>query len=300
MHISKSNAAKIFIQSTSTELTAKRTTKVLNYLCKLINETNINTFKWSEINHNIILDLRFEFISKNLKPASINTYISALKSVSREAWRLNQISTETYMRIKDVQRVKGSSIGTGRYLRKEELKSIVNYKPEVPNSTKQTKLIRDSAILAITYGLGLRANEVTTIEICDYKNNKIIVNGKGSFITTMHMPEFAIKALNKWICIRGDYEGKIFSTLLRGGKLLRKGISTRTVADIIQERHLQAGILKFTPHDLRRSFATNLLNAGVDLSLVQKLMRHKKIETTRIYDMRGEEEKEEAIKQLPF
>ena len=79
-----------------------------------------------------------------------------------------------------------------------------------------------------------------------------------------------------------------------------RGVSRRTVSEIPLRRYKAAGIEKFTSHDLRRSFCTNLLDVGVDLSLVQQLMRHTKIETTRIYDKRGEKAKKLAVERLPF
>ena len=61
-----------------------------------------------------------------------------------------------------------------------------------------------------------------------------------------------------------------------------------------------AKVAYFTPHDMRRSFISSLLDVGVDLSMAQTLAGHVNISTTQLYDRRGEKSKREAIDRLPF
>jgi site-specific recombinase XerC len=198
------------------------------------------------------------------------------------------------MRIKDIQRVKGDSEATGRAL------TVVELNKAVKVDHKDNKSIRDSAIIAVGYGAGLRCFELSELKIDNLSNNRLIVTGKGRVVRFVYLPKFAIKALKLWIDVRGIHSGYMFNTLLKGGKILDKGVSTRTIGDIIDSRCIDEGIERFTPHDLRRSFATNLLDNGVDVLIVQKLMRHANISTTKIYDMRGEKVKAEAVEMLPF
>ena len=294
MKINENNPAKVFADSLGTKKASKVTLRVIDYLCFEYNQTNHKTLDWSDFNYVKILELRRKFIEKELRTSSINSYISKLKSVSRESWRLNIIDTETYMRIKDIDGVKGHSDITGRALSPVELNSAVNY------SGNDIKDIRDSAVIAVGYGCGLRSFEIAQIELKDVSGNKIIVQGKGRVIRNVYLPNFSLKALKCWLHIRGSHQGAIFSSLTKNHRLLDKGISVRTVGDIIDKRCKNVGIQRFTPHDLRRSFATNLLASGVDVFIVQKLMRHTNINTTRIYDMRGEDAKMAAVKMLPF
>jgi site-specific recombinase XerD len=67
---------------------------------------------------------------------------------------------------------------------------------------------------------------------------------------------------------------------------------------ILDTRRQEAHIATFTPHDLRRTFAGDLLDAGVDLSTVQKLMGHANANTTSGYDRRGERAKRDAVRKL--
>ncbi len=70
------------------------------------------------------------------------------------------------------------------------------------------------------------------------------------------------------------------------------------VLKIVKKRALQAGIESFSPHDFRRTFCSDLLDAGVDLVTVQKLAGHASPETTAKYDRRGEETKRRAVQCL--
>jgi site-specific recombinase XerD len=77
-------------------------------------------------------------------------------------------------------------------------------------------------------------------------------------------------------------------------------LSVGGVNRLVEQARVAAGIEPFTVHDLRRSFATTLIERGADLSIVQKLLGHESISTTTIYDRRGEPEKRRAVELLNF
>lgn len=290
----KKNPAEVFANSLGSPKAAKTTTKVINYLCLLHSKKNHLTLDWSLFDYTELLKLRKILIDKNLKATSINCYISTIKSVCRESWRLNIISTDTYMRINDVKNVKGKSAPSGKALSIDELKTVINFK------STNNKDIRDSAIIAIGYGAGLRSFELAKIKLQDLTGNMITIIGKGRIERPVYLPDSAMKKLAKWLLIRGKKNGSLFKAIQKGGEILTKGIATRTIGDLIDKRCVNTNTERFTPHDLRRSFATNLLSSGVDIFLVQKLMRHSNVNTTKIYDKRGEDEARKAVKLLPL
>jgi integrase/recombinase XerD len=81
--------------------------------------------------------------------------------------------------------------------------------------------------------------------------------------------------------------GPLFTRILKGGRITAERLSDQGVYHILDIRRQQANMASFTPHDLRRTFAGDLLDAGVDLSTVQKLMGHANANTTSGYDRRG-------------
>lgn len=85
---------------------------------------------------------------------------------------------------------------------------------------------------------------------------------------------------------------------IKGVKAIGKALSTDAITDIIEATRKRAGVALFTPHDLRRSFGTHLLDRGIDIALVKDLMGHADIQTTSIYDKRGGDAKRKAVKVL--
>jgi site-specific recombinase XerD len=81
--------------------------------------------------------------------------------------------------------------------------------------------------------------------------------------------------------------GSLFTRITKGGQVTSERLTDQGIYHILDTRRQQANMAPFTPHDLRRIFAGDLLAAGVDLSTVQKLMGHANANTTAGYDQRG-------------
>ncbi|HMN12399.1 MAG TPA: tyrosine-type recombinase/integrase, partial [Bellilinea sp.] len=105
-------------------------------------------------------------------------------------------------------------------------------------------------------------------------------------------------ALSDWLYLRGDQPGSLFVRILKGGRMTQEGLTDQGIYTVLNKRGAQAGTARFTPHDLRRTFAGDLLDAGADIATVQKLMGHSSANTTAGYDRRGEQAKRSAVKKL--
>ena len=145
--------------------------------------------------------------------------------------------------------------------------------------------IRDKAILELLYGCGLRVSELLNIQREDIflKEDFIRVKGKGSKERIIPLGNEAKKALIKYITEERPTLDKKKSSFLfltrRGNKLSRMGLWKR-----FQQYLVKSGIAKnCTPHTLRHSFATHLLQRGASLRTVQLLLGHSDISTTQIY-----------------
>jgi len=145
--------------------------------------------------------------------------------------------------------------------------------------------MRDKAILELLYGCGLRVSELLNIRREDIflKEDFIRVKGKGSKERIIPLGSKAKKALIKYITEERPGLDKKKSAFLfltrRGNKLSRMGLWKR-----FREYLLKSGITKnCTPHTLRHSFATHLLERGASLRTVQLLLGHSDISTTQIY-----------------
>jgi integrase/recombinase XerD len=145
---------------------------------------------------------------------------------------------------------------------------------------------RDRALLETMYGCGLRVSEATELLIRNLALDEgfVVVVGKGSKERIVPVGRRATGALTLYLretrprLERGHGKGRVFLNA-RGGPLTRMG-----VWKILRAHVESAGITKaVTPHTLRHSFATHLLEGGADLTAVQEMLGHADISTTQIY-----------------
>ncbi len=147
--------------------------------------------------------------------------------------------------------------------------------------------LRDRAILETMYSAGLRVSELVGLDLADldFDAGVIRVRGKGRKERLAPIGSFATRALKKWLRVRKPHGEKTSDaeTAVFLNKFGRR-LSTRSIGRML-ERHLKTTGLdtRTTPHSLRHSFATHLLDAGADIRSVQELLGHKSLVTTQIY-----------------
>lgn len=153
------------------------------------------------------------------------------------------------------------------------------------------KTLRDKGILELLFSTGLRVSELCSLtRDLDLKSDEFSVRGKGEKVRVVFLSDGARSALKKYLDKRKDMDDALFiqfgknsgSKSSRGDGDLR--LTPRSVERIIKHYAIKAGITKkVTPHVIRHSFATDLLQNGADLRSVQMLLGHANIGTTQIY-----------------
>lgn len=163
------------------------------------------------------------------------------------------------------------------------LEEIDRLENEIDTST--TEGVRNYAIIETLYGCGLRVSELVNLEISRVflKDKYLMVNGKGSKERIVPMSDMVIDLISDYLKVRGDVikpgEENVLYLSRRGTRLTRQMIFT-----IIKRLATQAGIKKtISPHTLRHSFATHLLEGGANLRAIQQMLGHETIATTEIY-----------------
>jgi site-specific recombinase XerD len=151
------------------------------------------------------------------------------------------------------------------------------------NTDKQRKLLRDRAILELLFSTGLRVSELCALNSdIDLTRDELSVRGKGEKVRVVFLSPQAKKCVTEYLKARNDMEEALFVEGRSAKKLHR--ISPRDVQLRIKAHATRAGITsKVTPHVLRHSFATDLLENGADLRSVQALLGHANIQTTQVY-----------------
>lgn len=149
--------------------------------------------------------------------------------------------------------------------------------------------IRDSAILEVLYSCGLRVSELAQLYVSDiYFDERLLrVEGKGSKERVIPIGRKAINELMEYINETEEIRKRIYGGVekspvflnLKGGRL-----TTRSISRIVKKHAVNSGILKdISPHAIRHSYATHLLDGGADLRSVQELLGHVSLSTTQRY-----------------
>lgn len=257
---------------------------------------DFNQCDWSKLDRIAVLEfMRFE--SNNDKAhTTINLSLSTIKNIAYECWQQSIIDVDCYMKIKQIKKYTGTRAPSGRVLDAKEINKIKKYFTK----NKTNKDLRNKALFALAIGAGLRRRELLLLNISDIKNKCVVVNGKGNKSRTIHLSTFALNAVLKLISILPRTSGALFSKINKLDDITSSRISSMGVGCIINQIQDNCKIEHFTPHDLRRTFATTLLDVGADTLAVQKLMGHASLNTTSIYDRRGDKTQKTTIELLPF
>jgi site-specific recombinase XerD len=150
-----------------------------------------------------------------------------------------------------------------------------------------TKGLRDKAMLELLFSTGLRVSELCSLEKddLDFSRDDFSIRGKGGKIRVVFISTDARDALKKYLTKRADMSPALFVSISKQGDIdASSPLTSRSVERIVKHYALAAGIgKKVTPHVIRHSFATDLLQNGADLRAVQMMLGHANISTTQIY-----------------
>lgn len=149
--------------------------------------------------------------------------------------------------------------------------------------------LRDRAILELLFSTGLRVSELCALNVdLDLSKDSLSVRGKGDKVRVVFLSPAAKMAVKNYIAKRGDFDEALF---IQYGKAAGKNtgarglrLTPRSIERLVKRYAIKAGISKtVTPHVVRHSFATDLLENGADLRSVQALLGHANISTTQVY-----------------
>lgn len=253
----------------------------LNY-----SKNTINTYSnaLNHLNNNIkkdILKLRStdieNFISKlNLESSSISNYLSAYKTFYNYYIKIGKIN------INPIDKVDSPKLSKHlpTYLTVEEVDKLLDI------DIKDAFSARNKSLLELLYATGLRISELINLEFKNIDLNECIIRimGKGSKERIVPINDLAIKYLKIYV---KDYRYKLVKKEQNnfvylnnhGKKMTRQG-----VFKMIKKRTQETGIKKdVSPHTLRHSIATHMLENGADLRIIQEFLGHESIGTTQIY-----------------
>jgi integrase len=238
-------------------------------------------------------------------PATVNKHLVALRRVLRECWRLGLMSADDYERAVDLRSVEAVRLPRGHHVPAEALGAALAGCDADPAPAGR----RDGALLAVLYSTGARRAEVAALALSDYDpaERSLRVRGKGDKQRTVYVTPDAAVRLDAWVGVRGRRPGALFPPINKAGRCAQRTVAGRTrlthpsgqaIAAIVARRLAAAGVLGHTPHDFRRTFIGDLLDAGVDLATAQHLVGHASPDTTARYDRRPDRRRRDAVDRL--
>lgn len=248
---------------------------------------------WGQLRYPHVAAVRARLASA-YAPATASKMLCALRGALREAWRLDLIPEADYRRAIDVKGVRGETLPAGRALPVAEIAAML----EACAADCSGLGVRDAATIAVMYACGLRRSEIVSLDLADFDATAAtlrIRRAKGMKDRSVPVAIGAASALADWLQLRGSAPGPLFVRIGRAGTITGDRLSTQAVYNSLAKRARAAGIPKLSPHDMRRSLITHLLDAGADLVTVSKIAGHASVTTTARYDRRGEEAKRQAV-----
>lgn len=256
-------------------------------------DTDAEGFRWTDLRYEHASAIRSCLVEEGLAPATVNRHLAALRGVIKTAWRMGLMGFEDCQRICALKGVSGSREPAGRSLARLEIDRLIATAGDGPKGA------RDLAVIGVLYA-GLRRAEAASLRFGDWSRERqsLLVHGKGRKERTVFIVGAAAMFMEKWAELRGDSPGPLFLRILRGGRILESGITAQAIYNMIRERGERAGLDGFSPHDLRRTLAGDMLDAGTDLATVQKALGHASPRTTARYDRRPEDARRRAYKRV--
>ncbi len=259
------------------------------------------SFPWHALNAAHVKAVRATLVEK-YAARSVNRMIAGVRGVLHAAWEMRMLDLEDKARLESALEAipTGSLPPSGRTLDIEEVQALVS----TALARGDLRGTRDAALVTVLYAAGVRRTEACGIDVVDFDGKgeaaAITVRGKGKRTRLVYLAKDYRQGFEPWLDHRRAQGGdkpvftRFHRSLDTGSRLGKWGLRTA-----LRELALEAKVDDFTPHDLRRSFGTHLLDAGADILMVQKLMGHAQLSTTGIYDRRGEVGKRKAITLLP-
>lgn len=300
------NPAAVYLESLGSEISKRTMVSPLNRAACILNPSLAGKDAWEAIPWGQLTALVVRMVMAKLdgSPATRNKALAALKGVVRIGWELRLISSDEKERILSIKGDAGSREIAGRYVPTGEVWGLLKVCAE-DNSPAG---VRDAAMLALTAATGARRAEIASIQTENVQRPEanrfeIKIIGKRNKERTLFVVGNAALALADWMALRGGAgdctTGPLFCAIRKGGAVMPESpVSTTALDKILAKRSRQAKVADLDWHDLRRTTASNLLDAGADISTVAGILGHSNVQTTARYDRRGARAKIKASELL--
>lgn len=270
--------------------TQENYSRFLNKFFNFLKETNLENLKAKDIDTDLVWKYKVYLSrhvnkrnNKSLKKTTQNYYLIALRSLLDYFLEKNITSLPP----SKIKLAKDKADRDIKFLKLDQLARLLD-SPDTATAIGR----RDKAILESLFSTGLRVAELQALNRDQIKIKdktellEISIVGKGEKIRTVYFSKRAVASLRQYLEKRHDFDQALFINYKRGAENsdADRRLSIKSIESIVKKYVIISGLpVMATPHTLRHSFATDLLNQGVDLRTVQEFLGHSNIATTQIY-----------------
>ncbi|RTR31663.1 tyrosine-type recombinase/integrase [Shewanella atlantica] len=270
--------------------------------------TVLKLFKWKgeveeqpfhTLNYAQIEYVKRHRLDEGKSPRTVNLVVFALKAIVKTGFLMGVVDDVQWRQVQAVKRLPTNPSSRGKALSSSSVGQLIN----ICYLDKRYIGKRDCCILALFLSTGLRRFELANLTVSDIhldKRTLTVKSGKGKKPRKQPIPTWALTYIDNWLRVRTHQPGDLFNPIWNNVIKHDRGLSSAALYQIVKARTLAATGITISPHDLRRTFITELLNQKVDLSTASKLAGHANVTTTQIYDKRDESVMREAIDQLDY
>ena len=263
-------------------------------------------FDWSALTPEVAAALPQALAAEGLALRSRAAVLSCLRGLTKRLARRGDVAPQDLTAIlEDARETVATDSAKVRGGRALDLVEVAKLYQAAEADQLRARGLRDAALLGVLISGAVRRAEAAalTVTAVDLATHAVQVTGKGNKQRIVYISGRAAVALGAWMTVRGDAPGAVFVAIDKAGHVRGASLTATSIGRILDSLALRAGVSAFTAHDLRRTWATHALDAGVPLQNVQDQLGHASPTTTRIYDRSGDRARAAAIaglERLPF
>ena len=241
----KKNPALAYLSRLGSSRSMITISNCLKHIAVILGSSDIESADWAKLKRNHWTEIKKTLTEKGCSGATQNLYLTAFKTVAKEAWTLDLIPQSSYLKIQALTGVKYERLPKGRSLSGKEAGGLL---AACDDGTNQGK--RDKAMFALMLGCGLRRAEVVQLEMKNWDccNRSFCFIGKGNKERRVFVPKKIDRIIDEWLMARGLEDGIFFPRICPGAdksKLLFRTMQPSSIYRILQKRAGLAELGKF-------------------------------------------------------
>lgn len=271
----------------------------LKSIAKLMNWPDDYGSHFASVDYQQALMIRTVLLQAGWQPRSINRAMIAIKGIMKVAVMTGSANQQEVAHLSTISHLK-SPEHRGTPLTAEQVSQLFRKLEQ----GKTASDLRNLAVFALLLGTGLRRSELVALSLDDYDRRKqtlLVRHGKGNKSRLLFLPQWCQEHLALWLKARQFQGGYLICKTYTSGKVVPDvSLSVSAIYRLIRNKLASIGISDASPHDMRRTFITRLLEQNIDINTVRKMAGHADISTTTTYDKRDHQFMQRAATALSY